>query len=62
LKPLVCLFLDGVFCSFRKNDKVTMMDRCFTCAHYQRFIREMEEEDQRVMDQIDRIREERGER
>lgn len=57
-KALVCLFLDGVLCSYRKgkNKKLTMMNRCFTCVHYQRFVREMDEEDARVMAEIDEIR------
>jgi len=50
-----------VFCSHQKYDKPVLLNRCLTCSHYLRFLREMDEEDERVMDEIDRIREEHGE-
>ena len=55
-KLLSCFFLDDVLCSFRKTDACGVMDRCLKCPHYERFNREMQEQDERVMDEIDRIR------
>lgn len=61
MKPLSCLFLDDVLCSYRKDERFTVMSRCFKCGHYRRFLREMDEEDKRVMDEIDEIRRLSGE-
>lgn len=60
-KPFSCMFLldDDIFCSFRKSERFGLMDKCLSCPHYLSFMREMDEEDERVMDEIDRIR--RGE-
>ena len=58
-KILSCLFLLDVLCSYRKTEKFGVMDRCLKCRHYMTFLREMDEEDEKVMDEIDRIR--RGE-
>jgi len=55
-KLFSCFFLLDVLCSFRKGERFGVMNRCFKCPHYRRFMREMEEEDVRVMDEIDRIR------
>ena len=60
-KPLSCLFLADVLCSYRKSEKFTVMNRCLKCRHYRRFTREMAEEDERVMDEIDAIRKQSGE-
>ena len=55
-KPLFCLFLLDVLCSFRKSGKVFgVMDRCLKCPHYLRFLDEMAEEDEKVMDEIERM-------
>jgi hypothetical protein len=56
VKVFKCLFFEDVLCSFRKSEKFAILDQCFKCPHYSRFIREMDEEDQRVMDEIDEIR------
>ena len=53
---LSCLFWLDVLCSFRKYEKFGIMDRCLDCVHYKRFLREMDKEDQKVMDEIDEIR------
>jgi hypothetical protein len=55
-KLLSCLFWSDVLCSFRLREQFAVMDRCLECPHYFRFMREIEEEDERVMDEIDRIR------
>jgi len=61
-KRLSCLFLLGVFCSFRKSEKVFgIMDRCLRCKHYLEFLKEMEEEDKKIMDEIDEMRRFHGE-
>jgi hypothetical protein len=56
LKVLSCVFFPDVLCSYRKRVKFGVMDRCSKCPHYRRFEREMDEEDERVMDEIDEIR------
>jgi len=61
-KPLSCLFTLKVFCSFRRSDKVFgIMDRCLRCKHYLEFLKEMEEEDEKIMDEIDEMRRFHGE-
>lgn len=55
-KTLSCLFLSDVLCSFRVNEKFGVMDRCLRCCHYKRFLREMADEDEKVMSEIDKIR------
>jgi len=53
---LSCAFLLNVLCSFRRTEKFGIMDRCLKCCHYERFLRMMDEEDEKVMDEIDRMR------
>lgn len=55
-KVLSCLFLPDILCSYVKSEKVGLMDRCLKCRHYEWFLREMAEEDDKVMDEIDRMR------
>jgi len=55
-KELSCFFLEDVLCTFRKAYASGIMNRCLTCPHYRRFEKEMDEQDERVMDEIDRIR------
>lgn len=53
----LCLFYDDVFCPYskvRRENRVGSV--CLGCEHYERFQREMDEEDERVMDEIDEIR------
>jgi hypothetical protein len=56
VKVLSCAFWDNVSCSFRKIEEFGIMARCLKCPHYLRFVREMDEEDERVMDEIDEVR------
>jgi len=56
-KPLFCSFKPRVLCSFRTSEKSGVMDRCLKCRYYEEFLREMQEEDEKVMDEIDRMRE-----
>jgi len=55
-KLLSCLFLPDVLCLYRRYGKFGVMDRCLKCIHYKRFLRDMAEEDEKVMDEIDEIR------
>jgi len=56
-KVLSCLFMLDVLCSYVKREGVTgIMDRCFKCSHYFRFLKVMAEEDEKVMEEIDRMR------
>lgn len=57
LKLLACVFLPDVLCSYRKDAKFGVMSRCYKCPQYERFMRKMDEEDERVMDEIDKERE-----
>lgn len=54
-KLLSCIFDEKVLCSWRKSEDFRPMERCFTCKHYLRFMREMEEEDQRLDDGIEKL-------
>lgn len=54
-KLLSCVFLPDVLCSYRKDAKVGIMARCWKCPHFVRFEREMDEEDEKMMDEIDEI-------
>ena len=54
-KPLTCLFLLDVLCSFRKYEGFSIMDRCARCPHYERFMREMEEEDDKFWEEVERL-------
>lgn len=55
-----CVLFPDVPCSFRKSEKFGIMNRCFACPQHERFHREMEEEDERVMYEIDEIRKREG--
>lgn len=55
LKPLSCLFLDDVLCSYRKDQRLTVLSRCFKCPHYERWERMMDEEDAREDAEIEDI-------
>jgi hypothetical protein len=51
-----CWLRNDVICSYRKSAKSGMTDRCLSCAELERFEREMDEEDEKMMDEIDEIR------
>lgn len=55
-KILSCMFLSDVLCSFRKSEEFGVMNRCLKCPHYQRFLREMEEEEEEFWEEVDRFR------
>jgi len=49
---------DNILCEHRKTTGFGIMGRCFSCPHYERFLRMMDEEDEKEMDEIDRLRKE----
>jgi len=54
---LSCIFLLDVLCSFREDaEDFRPMERCFTCSHYLRFLREMEEEEEKFFGEVDKMR------
>ena len=55
-KPFECIFLSGIVCSFQKYGKPVLLARCDHCEHYLRFVREMEEEEDKFFDEVDKIR------
>ena len=63
-KLLSCVFWNDVLCPCRKDARDQMMARCFDCAECKRFEDDMDEEDARVMAEIDeehkRLEERRG--
>ena len=56
----LCLFLDDVVCvhrnSVHKRSMFSVPKFCFNCSHYKAFILMMDEEDERIMDEINRER------
>ena len=52
-----CVFFNDVVCSFRKSDRVGVMDRCFKCSHFERHERMMDEQESEFWDYVDRVRE-----
>jgi len=54
-RPFHCVFLPDVLCSFRKSQKVAILDRCWECSQYQRFMKEMIEEDMAEAEEVLRI-------
>ena len=55
-KLLSCFFLPDVLCSWRKSEKLGLMDRCLKCPFYFKFMREMEEQEEEFWDEVDSIR------
>ena len=56
LKILSCVFWDDVLCSFRKYEKIGVMDRCLKCEHCLRLFGEMDEEDQELDDWVREVK------
>ena len=57
-KLLTCFFLPDVFCSFRTSEKFTayfLSTRCAKCIHYERFNRDMDEEEEKFWEEADKI-------
>lgn len=55
---LSCFYLDNVVCPHPKRKKFRSLDyRFFQCRHFKEWEKMMEKEDERVMNEIDRIHE-----
>ena len=54
-----CFFTNAVRCFHRKSDRSGVFDRCAKCPHYERFMREMEEEEDKFWDEFDRLEREK---
>jgi len=56
----LCLFLEDVVCIYRhsvhKRSVFSVAKFCLSCSHYKAFVLMMDEEDERIMDEIDRER------
>lgn len=53
-----CFYLDKVTCPHPEREKFRSLDyRCFRCHYFKEWEKTMDEEDERVMEEIDRIRE-----
>lgn len=55
-KLLTCIFLEDVLCAHRKSDNFRPMARCWTCPEYLRFLRGMQEEEEKFFEECDKIR------
>ena len=51
-----CVFVVDVLCSYQRYDKPVVLDRCLSCSHYLRANREIEEEEDKFFDEVDKIR------
>lgn len=52
---LPCILFDGVKCSHRKSMGQQILRECMDCPHWERFEREMDEEDQRMDAKVEEI-------
>jgi len=56
-KVLPCLFEgDAVLCSWRKTEQFAVLERCFKCPHYLRFVQEMDAEEDAFWEEEERLR------
>lgn len=56
MESWLCVFYDDVFCHYSKvNPDNRICSVCLNCKHYEKWEREMEEEDERIMADIDEI-------
>lgn len=52
----LCVFSNVVVCSHCRGKSFSVGKYCFKCCYYEKFMHEMDAEDERVMDEIDRER------
>lgn len=53
-----CFYLDNVVCPHPKREQFRSLDyRCFQCRSFKKWEKIMDEEDERMMNEIDMIRE-----
>lgn len=57
---LHCVFQNDVLCSFRKSERSGVMNRCFKCEEYVRFMREMDDEEDEFWVEVDAERKKIG--
>jgi hypothetical protein len=55
-KLLACVLWDDATCKFRKSETPMMMVRCWRCREFKKFLREMGEDDVKIMDDIEKER------
>ena len=55
-----CVFFDDVLCSFRKSEKSGIMNRCFDCRYYKKFVEEKEKEEEEFWREVDEMRRDEG--
>ena len=51
---LSCLFVLDVFCSYRRYEKLGIMNRCLDCKHFKQFLRDMQEEEEEFWEEVDK--------
>lgn len=51
-----CIWLLDVKCALRKNKSVLFMEQCSSCIFFKQFQLEADLEEERVMDEIEKIR------
>jgi len=53
-KALPCIFVLNVLCSFRKDvEDFRPMERCFACKFYLKFVRDLEEEEEKFFEEVE---------
>lgn len=55
-KHLACLFLLKVLCSFRKYGQSSVLEECFKCKFYEKFLRISEKEEEDFWKYCDKVR------
>jgi len=55
-KSASCVFLSDVLCAYRRSEKLGVMSRCLQCVHYIAFCRQMEEDEAKFWDEVEKIR------
>jgi len=56
VRTFSCLYLDNVACTHPEREKFRSLDyRCFQCCRFKKWEKLMDEEDGRMMDEIEKI-------
>ena len=59
-KGFPCTFYpDSVVCGYKKCACSRVLGECWKCSHFRRFMREMDREDERFFDEVERLEKER---
>lgn len=51
-----CTFVEGVKCPYKTCKKSKLLPQCANCKTYNKWMREMEAEEDKFFDEVDRIR------